>query len=85
MKKAFYIVGGLALIFTLFGTSLFAFEGLRDANYDQMLPGLLDAIIEDRKAIFLNNNIHFTHLLSVEKLQAHLLHEFDLSMNKALD
>lgn len=52
LKKSFYIIGGLALFFTVFGSSLFAFEGLRDANYNQMLPGLLDAIIADRKAVF---------------------------------
>ena len=52
LKKSFYTIGGLALVFTVFGSSLFAFEGLRDASYDQMLPGLLDAIIADRKAVF---------------------------------
>ena len=57
LKKSFYIVAGIALTFTLFGSSLFAFEGLRDANYDQMLPGLLDAIIEDRKAIFFSDSL----------------------------
>lgn len=31
VKKAFYIVGGISLLFLLFGSSLFAFEGLRDA------------------------------------------------------
>ncbi|GGK57829.1 MULTISPECIES: YfhO family protein [Flavobacteriaceae] len=57
LKKSFYIAAGIALIFTLFGSSLFAFEGLRDSNYDQMLPGLLDAIIEDRKAIFFSDSL----------------------------
>ena len=57
LKKSFYIAAGIALTFTLFGSSLFAFEGLRDANYDQMLPGLLEAIIEDRKAIFFSDSL----------------------------
>ena len=57
LKKSFYIVGGLALIFTLFGTSLFAFEGLRDESYDNLLPGLLDAIIADRKAVFFSDSL----------------------------
>ena len=57
LKKTVYIVGGLALIFTLFGTSLFAFEGLRDESYDKMLPGLLDAIIADRKALFFSDSL----------------------------
>jgi hypothetical protein len=57
LKNSFYITGGIALFFTLFGTSLFDFEGLRDANYDQMLPGLLEAIIADRKAIFFADSL----------------------------
>lgn len=57
LKNTFYITGGIALIFTLFGTSLFAFEGLSDASYDKMLPGLLENIIADRKAIFFSDSI----------------------------
>jgi hypothetical protein len=57
LKNSFFITGGIALIFTLFGTSLFDFEGLRDANYDQMLPGFLEAIIADRKAIFFSDSL----------------------------
>jgi hypothetical protein len=57
LKNTFYITGGIALIFTLFGTSLFDFEGLRDANYDQMLSGFLEAIIADRKAIFFSDSL----------------------------
>jgi len=48
LKKAVYVLGGITLFFALFGASLFAFEGLRDAQYAQ-LPGLVDAIIADRK------------------------------------
>ena len=57
LKNSLYITGGIALIFTLFGTSLFDFEGLRDASYDQLLPGLLEAIIADRKAIFFSDSL----------------------------
>jgi hypothetical protein len=57
LKNSFYITGGIALIFTLFGTSLFDFEGLRDASYDQMLPGFLENIIADRKAIFFSDSL----------------------------
>ncbi len=56
LKNSFFITGGIALIFTLFGTSLFDFEGLRDASYDQMLPGFLEVIIADRKAIFFSDS-----------------------------
>ena len=57
MKNSFFITGGIALIFTLLGTSLFDFEGLRDASYDQLLPGLLENIIADRKAIFFSDSL----------------------------
>lgn len=65
LKKALYIVGGLALIFTLFGTSLFAFEGVRDESYNQLLPGLLDAIIADRKAVFFADSLRTLILIVI--------------------
>jgi len=65
LKISFYIIGGLTLIFTLFGSSLFAFEGLRDGNYDKMLPGLLDAIIDDRKAVFFADSLKAFILVSL--------------------
>ena len=57
LKSTFIITGSIALIFTVFGTSLFGFEGSRDAGYDQLLPGLLEAIIADRKAIFFSDSL----------------------------
>ncbi|OGS70275.1 MAG: hypothetical protein A3F91_13540 [Flavobacteria bacterium RIFCSPLOWO2_12_FULL_35_11] len=57
LKSTFIITGSIALIFTVFGTSLFDFEGSRDAGYDQLLPGLLEAIIADRKAIFFSDSL----------------------------
>jgi len=40
IKKSFFIVGGVALFFTILGTSLFAFESFRDSGYENMLQGL---------------------------------------------
>ncbi len=57
LKNSFFIAGGIALIFTLLGTNLFDFEGLRDASYDQLLPGLLENIVADRKAIFFSDSL----------------------------
>ena len=37
LKYALYGVGGLTLLFTLIGTSLFSFESFRDANWEQQL------------------------------------------------
>lgn len=56
LKKAFFSIGGITLFFTLFGTSLFAFEGLRDTQYQQ-LPSLVDAIIADRKSMLFYDSI----------------------------
>ncbi len=56
LKKAFYVLGGFTLLFALFGSSLFAFEGLRDAQYQQ-LPELIDALISDRKSMLFNDSI----------------------------
>jgi len=56
LKKAFYILGGIALLFAFFGSSLFAFEGLRDAQYQQ-LPELVDALISDRKSMMFTDSM----------------------------
>ncbi|WGH75836.1 YfhO family protein [Tenacibaculum tangerinum] len=56
VKKSCYIVGGISLLFLLFGSSLFAFEGLRDSQY-QELPELIDALIADRKSMLFNDSL----------------------------
>ncbi len=65
VKNSALITGSIALFFTLFGTSLFAFEGLRDSNYNQMLEGLLEAIIADRKAIFFADSLRTFILVAI--------------------
>ncbi|MET2985683.1 YfhO family protein [Aureibaculum conchae] len=57
LKYALYGVGGLTLLFTLFGTSLFSFESFRDAGLEQQIPGFSEAIIEDRKSIFFKDSL----------------------------
>ena len=57
LKYALYGVGGITLLFTLFGTSLFNFESFRDASLEQQLPGFTDAIIADRKSIFFKDSL----------------------------
>ena len=64
LKKAVYVLGGITLGFTVFGGSLFAFEGLRDAQY-QELPTLIDALIADRKAMLFNDSIRSLLLVLV--------------------
>ncbi|CAL2104332.1 Membrane protein YfhO [Tenacibaculum sp. 190130A14a] len=57
LKKAFYVGGGITLFFALVGSSLFAFEGLRDAQYQQQLPELVDALIADRKSMMISDSL----------------------------
>jgi len=57
LKYALYVVGGLTLFFTLFGTSLLSFESIRDGGLEQQLPGFSEAIIADRKSLFFNDSL----------------------------
>lgn len=63
LKKASFILGGLVMAFVLFGTSLFSFEGLNDAYYANLLPGLDGAIIADRKEVFFNDSLRSLFLI----------------------
>ncbi len=74
LKYALYSVGGFALLFTLFGTSLFSFESIRDAGWEQQLEGFTDAIITDRKSIFFKDSLRslLLVLISVGLLWAFL-------------
>ena len=57
LKWATIIVVGLAFIFTVGGTGLFAFETPIDLQIDEQLGGYLDAIVADRKALFFNDSL----------------------------
>ncbi|KUO66192.1 MAG: hypothetical protein APF83_01485 [Lutibacter sp. BRH_c52] len=84
LKNSFFITGGIALIFTLFGTNLFDFEGLRDASYDQMLPGFLEVIIADRKAIFFSDSFRTLVFVTVSAGILWLFVKEKLNQNYAL-
>jgi hypothetical protein len=57
LKYSLFGVGGIALLFTLFGTSLFDFESFRDASLDGQIPGFSEALIADRKSIFFADSL----------------------------
>jgi hypothetical protein len=84
LKNSFFITGGIALIFTLFGTSLFDFEGLRDASYDKMLPGFLEVIIADRKAIFFSDSFRTLIFVTISAGILWLFVKEKLNQNYAL-
>lgn len=52
LEKAAFTFGGLIVFGFLLAHSFSTFEGLRDANYKDF-PGLLDAVIADRKSMLL--------------------------------
>ena len=53
LKYALAITGGTALVFLLFGKSIFDFSGIRDGQYLQAYgQDFIRAVKEDRKAIF---------------------------------
>jgi len=64
LKKSVIIVAGLALFFTLAGTSLFSFESFRDSRFENMAPGFSDALIADRKEIFFQDSLRTLILIS---------------------
>ncbi len=57
LKKSVFIVGGIALFFTILGTFLFNFEGANDRQLDKVLVGLSDALISDRKTILFYDSL----------------------------
>lgn len=58
LKYTVGITAGLALLFLLFKSTLFDFEGLRDDQYIQAYgQPFMDAVIEDRKALFTTDTI----------------------------
>ena len=63
LKYTLYLLGGVTLLFTVFGSNLFPFESFRDGNYERMIPGLSDVIVNDRKSIFIQDS--FRSLLFV--------------------
>lgn len=65
LKKAFFITAGIALVFALLGTGTFSFASPRDGYYNNMLNGLAEAIISDRKYLFRFDSLRTFVLVSV--------------------
>lgn len=65
LKYSLYIVGGIALFFTVLGTFIFDFEGVSDRQLDKALVGLSDAVIADRKSIFFYDSLRSLLLVVV--------------------
>jgi hypothetical protein len=72
LKKTLYVFSGLLVLGLLLAHSFSTFEGLRDSQYSQ-LPGLVDAVIADRKSLLLYDSFR-SLLLSL--LSATVLYVF---------
>ena len=57
LKKASYTFGGLLVVGFLLAHMFGTFEGLRDAQQYSEIPGFLDAVIADRKAMLLADTL----------------------------
>lgn len=57
LKWSTIIVGGFALLFTIGGTGFFTFETQMDLKIDEQIIGFLDAIVSDRKTLFVNDSL----------------------------
>ena len=64
IKLSFYILGGLCLLFYLFGGSLFSFEGLSDDSLKQQ-GWPIDAIVSDRVNLLKSSAIRSLLLISL--------------------
>ena len=56
LKKSLIVFAGLVVVGFLLAHSFSTFQGTRDANYNQ-LPGLIDALISDRKSMLLMDSL----------------------------
>lgn len=68
LLNAFYITGGFALFFALFGGSLFSFNGLNDDYFESMLAGISDALMLDRKAMLQSDSFRTCMFVSVSAI-----------------
>ncbi|MGJ8743740.1 YfhO family protein [Polaribacter sp.] len=57
LKKSVYTFGGLIIAGFLLAHSFSTFEGMRDVQQYQQLPGLIDAVIADRKAMLFTDTM----------------------------
>ncbi|MGB0879619.1 MAG: YfhO family protein [Polaribacter sp.] len=64
LKKSIYLFGGIIVAGFLFAHASSTFEGLRDSQYGE-LPGLIDAVVADRKAILLSDTLRSLFLVLI--------------------
>ena len=74
-KLSIYIVGGIALFFTLFPGLFFDFSALSDQNYtNQGLQVLVDAWVADRKMLLRNDSLRSLIFVLLTALLIYFMH-----------
>lgn len=67
LEKAAFVFGTFIVLGFILAHSFSTFEGLRDSNYKD-LPGLIDAVIADRKAMLLRDTLRSLALVLVSAI-----------------
>ena len=67
LEKAAFVFGAFIVLGFILAHSFSTFEGLRDSNYRD-LPGLIDAVIADRKAMLLRDTLRSLALVLVSAI-----------------
>ena len=67
LEKAAFVFGVFIVLGFILAHSFSTFEGLRDSNYKD-LPGLIDAVIADRKAMLLRDTLRSLALVLVSAI-----------------
>ena len=67
LEKAAFVFGAFIVLGFILAHSFSTFEGLRDSNYKD-LPGLIDAVIADRKAMLLRDTLRSLALVLVSAI-----------------
>ena len=65
LKKVVYVFGGLIVVGFVSAHMFATFEGLRDQQKYNALPGLIDALIADRKAMLLTDTLRSFILMGI--------------------
>ena len=86
LKKTVYVFGGLVIVGFLLAHGFSTFEGLRDVQQYKQLPGLIDAVIADRKEMLFADTVRslILMLLSAGFLWFLLKKKFLLSIKQLL-
>jgi len=85
LKNTVFITAGLCIVFLLFKSVLFSFEGLRDDDYIKAYgKPFIDAVIADRKALFTADTIRSLILVLLSASAIYFFLKKKLSENKTI-